>query len=39
MNYERYCEICMSRRIQPLGLKAFEAMLKAGFDFVSGTFN
>jgi hypothetical protein len=39
MNYERYCEICFIRKIEPLGLKAFEAMIKAGFNFESGRFD
>jgi hypothetical protein len=39
MNYERYCEICFNRKIQPLRKEAFEAMIKAGFNFETGRFD
>lgn len=38
MTYEEYIAICLSRKIQPLGVKAFEAMVAAGFCFKSGRF-
>jgi hypothetical protein len=38
MSYEQYKQYAKEKGFQPLGLKAFEAMIKAGFDFIKGGF-
>ena len=38
MSYEKYCEYAKAKGFQPLGLEAFEAMVRAGFDFEKGGF-
>lgn len=38
MSYEDYKQYAKSKGFQPLGLEAFEAMVRAGFNFELGGF-
>lgn len=39
MTYEEYQELAKDKGFQALSFEAFEAMIKAGFNFKSGEFN
>lgn len=39
MSYEEYKEYARLKGFQPLSEKAFDLMVKAGFDFRKGDFN